>query len=87
MELYPELRTVGNYHLLSTVVLVTYVVRRRRRTVFFQRNHCTDRHFERNARFTFSRCDIRNRLAKRRKKSTMTGVRLALLVKLRHDYC
>ena len=40
----------------------------------------------RNNRFTIYKCDIRNRLAKRRKKSGMTGVQLALLVKLRRDY-
>ena len=37
------------------------------------------------AHFAIPRCYIRSRLAKRRKKS-MTGIQLALLVKLRRDY-
>ena len=83
-ELYPEQRTVGQYHLLSTVRRISHV--RRRRTVFFKGTYKTPFRTECSFHFKISRCDIRIRLAKRRKKSTMTDVQLALLVKLHRDY-
>ena len=81
LELYPELRTVGNKHLLQSSVLVTSSSSYR----FFQMNLQNFRSAPPRF-FAISNCDIRNRLAKRRKKSGMTGVQLALLVKLRRDY-
>ena len=85
-HLYPELRTVGHYHLLQSVVFLTYVRGAVFCPTFFKGTYKTSFRTECSFHFKISRCDIRIRLAKRRKKSTMTDVQLALLVKLHRDY-